>query len=601
MISSIFAEPLVKDTDTDVFSTDHPAFETNKPNIVQAQAQRQDGQNLPYDEFRPRTEQVQPQPPASPQLLSPGQISPQIRPETFTLPGQSFEVPGQTGGNIQQPYNEFEDQQTPPPQPPVLTGPGGLSPVPQEQPYDEFREDEEPPELTGPGGLSPVTPPSVQPPIASPTYDDPQLIAPGQSSDPPPTSSPSFAAPGIPADGGQEIQPPQFSAPGIPVSPPIVSPPVTETPLPPGFAVPSVPPDLEFVFDGLPDRIVQGKEIGRPARIIARNIGGGTAPGNRARQRGYIIDLMLSSDDRVPEGYGRYSENYREDVLLRGGRVSETRNLAGRASAAFLIDDDAIPRDTPPGQYYICGRIDPGDFVSESNENNNVACTPIRVDADPRLTPPPGAPGSSLAPGTTGFDITDLDDRPPGLEEPDIPAISVPEPEAPPLLANPLFDFDFDGPVLPEPANYRSNNIICDFYCSYKKIWTPVMVLGWPIPPENADAEFRLDYIFNPGWFEEELYYSVPFNSANNETSATPVLSELAARANAPIPSASEFRKLGERRTYVSGQNVTFASVEGLQSTFSYWIRILRRTPEGWQPVAQNLCLIPVCPADSIR
>jgi hypothetical protein len=61
-----------------------------------------------------------------------------------------------------------------------------------------------------------------------------------------------------------------------------------------------------------------------------------------------------------------------------------------------------IPADTPPGVYFICARVDAGNTVSELQEDNNAACTRIRITApstdEPPFVLPPGFP-PGLPPG----------------------------------------------------------------------------------------------------------------------------------------------------------------------------------------------------------
>lgn len=153
-------------------------------------------------------------------------------------------------------------------------------------------------------------------------------------------------------------------------------------------------PDLQVDITA-PERARRGAEIGARVNVTARNTGRGVARGSR--DGGYMIDVFLSSDRVGPRGYARYSENYSEDVLLRGGRISNTDDLGSGASRAYPTPTSAvIPRDTPRGNYFICAKIDSGEQVAEGNENNNVSCAPIRVgkrSRRPDLTVDITAPG----------------------------------------------------------------------------------------------------------------------------------------------------------------------------------------------------------------
>lgn len=139
--------------------------------------------------------------------------------------------------------------------------------------------------------------------------------------------------------------------------------------------------DLTVALEGIPAILRPGDSLGAGARAVARNVARGVAPGSRMGQRGYVIDVVLSRDETVPDGFATFQETFREDVLLRRGPASNTSDLAAGASAAFDIENDTIPRDTPPGDYFLCARIDPGSVVPEANETNNLSCRPVNVQA----------------------------------------------------------------------------------------------------------------------------------------------------------------------------------------------------------------------------
>lgn len=140
-----------------------------------------------------------------------------------------------------------------------------------------------------------------------------------------------------------------------------------------------------------PDLIVQlqaphiafaGQDISPLLRLFARNIGAAPAPGTNGvinPAAGYMIDLVLSRDGNVPAGFAVFSPNFVEDVLLRGGRRSNTADLASGATRVYP-GQGVIPADTPTGNYFLCARIDPGNRVAESNELNNTACVQIHIN-----------------------------------------------------------------------------------------------------------------------------------------------------------------------------------------------------------------------------
>ena len=151
------------------------------------------------------------------------------------------------------------------------------------------------------------------------------------------------------------------------------------------FACPDVTgaPDL-VVAVSAPTTLTAGAELGPGASLDASNIGGGPAAGTVGSitpPNGFMIDLVLSTDMIVPPGFATYVATWQEDVLLRGGRTSNTTDLAAGASTVYPDENASIPADTPPGGYYLCAQIDPADEIAESNESNNVSCVGVTVVA----------------------------------------------------------------------------------------------------------------------------------------------------------------------------------------------------------------------------
>ncbi len=139
-------------------------------------------------------------------------------------------------------------------------------------------------------------------------------------------------------------------------------------------------PDLTVNING-PSSAAPGEDIGRALKLRARNGGNAAAPGTvgtLAPSDGYMIDVVLSKDGNVPSGFATYSDNFHDDVLLKGGRASRTDDLRAGASRNYTAGA-TIPADTPPGKYFLCAQIDPGNKVAESNEGNNVDCDRLTV------------------------------------------------------------------------------------------------------------------------------------------------------------------------------------------------------------------------------
>jgi hypothetical protein len=147
-------------------------------------------------------------------------------------------------------------------------------------------------------------------------------------------------------------------------------------------------PDLVVAVSG-PTTLTPGVALGPGTSLDASNVGGGPAAGTVGSldpPNGYMIDLVLSTDTTVPPGFATYSATWHEDVLLLGGRASNTTDLAAGAGAVYPHDSVSIPADTPAGDYYLCGQIDPADEIAETDETNNVSCVGVTVVAGSMLS-----------------------------------------------------------------------------------------------------------------------------------------------------------------------------------------------------------------------
>ena len=155
-------------------------------------------------------------------------------------------------------------------------------------------------------------------------------------------------------------------------------------------------PDLVVTVTG-PAQAVTGTEIS--VKVTVQNKGKGSAPGTAAGAKGYMVDLILSSDSYVPlkpavyPSYaGATDADFLEDMLMRGGRISNTQTLAAGASAVYTLPV-LIPKRTPPGIYCLAAYVDSQAAVAESNETNNISCYRLLVaQAEAGIVAPPATP-----------------------------------------------------------------------------------------------------------------------------------------------------------------------------------------------------------------
>jgi subtilase family serine protease len=141
----------------------------------------------------------------------------------------------------------------------------------------------------------------------------------------------------------------------------------------------------------LPDLVVRilgpasakpGQNIGPMIKVTVTNIGTAVALGTDSSREGYMVDIILSSDGILPVHPAVVSPGFTEDMLLEGGRISNTVTLAPGASTAYSLAGGAgvtLPLKINPGKYCLGAVVDPFASVNESREDNNTSCSPIVI------------------------------------------------------------------------------------------------------------------------------------------------------------------------------------------------------------------------------
>ena len=122
--------------------------------------------------------------------------------------------------------------------------------------------------------------------------------------------------------------------------------------------------------------------------VTVKNFGAGPAPGSVRPDRstnpnGYMIDLTLNvTPIRDPVSPATISATFRPGMLLRGGRISVTDDLAPGAQKQYRGMGE-IPSDTPPAERYWIGvSVDPFNKVAEgppTGESDNAVNYGITV------------------------------------------------------------------------------------------------------------------------------------------------------------------------------------------------------------------------------
>jgi len=156
-----------------------------------------------------------------------------------------------------------------------------------------------------------------------------------------------------------------LSFPGAAEPPPKPGLPGKPVPELPKVKVPSMPDLLIGPFsirEGFTDFYIDSPGMG-PNTITVR---GQVFNGGRVEVRGFEVDVVLSKDRKVSP----------DDILLERIVVREVIPPASASRAGSVLvssRENSIVR-IPPGNYYVCVRLDPRNTIAESDENNNEYC-----------------------------------------------------------------------------------------------------------------------------------------------------------------------------------------------------------------------------------
>jgi len=154
-------------------------------------------------------------------------------------------------------------------------------------------------------------------------------------------------------------------------------------------------PDLIVTLNG-PEKVIAGEDVA--LEVIVSNIGSATAPGSiESEIVYYVVDLILSSDGYIPLELavypvyaGKTREDFVEDMLLEGGRISMTESISPGSSVSYTLDL-YIPEKTSPGVYCLGAVVDPAEAVEELSEENNTYCHKINIlPPETSIDPPEG-------------------------------------------------------------------------------------------------------------------------------------------------------------------------------------------------------------------
>ncbi len=155
-------------------------------------------------------------------------------------------------------------------------------------------------------------------------------------------------------------------------------------------------PDLVIDVSG-PVNVAAGDDIS--IAVTVGNEGTAPAPGSADNDywKSYYVDIILSQDASFPVApavqpvyAGATIEDFVEDMLMAGGRISNTVTLAKNTQHVYNLSVH-IPKEISPGEYYLAVVADPYTRVLELREGNNTGSYLLNI-YPPR---PPGATAPS--------------------------------------------------------------------------------------------------------------------------------------------------------------------------------------------------------------
>jgi hypothetical protein len=122
-------------------------------------------------------------------------------------------------------------------------------------------------------------------------------------------------------------------------------------------------PDLSALIK-YPVKVEPGQELLDDITITVTNNGTTAA-------RDFTVELVLSSDEKIPLKPAAQSKTFADDMLLSNGK--KTVELLNPGESLSLKPGAAIriPADAPPAKYYLGAVVDPENKIKEISKDNN--------------------------------------------------------------------------------------------------------------------------------------------------------------------------------------------------------------------------------------
>ncbi|MGA7827410.1 MAG: hypothetical protein WCA04_07115 [Geobacteraceae bacterium] len=148
--------------------------------------------------------------------------------------------------------------------------------------------------------------------------------------------------------------------------------------------IPLARPDL-VVSLSCPSQTTAGDNLAVVVTItnkgLVKALGTSEGPANKA----YMVDLLWSADSVIPEKpavqpvyQGQTKNDFVEDMLVLGGRISNTKSILPGKSVTYTLPA-YVPRNMQPGVYWLGAYVDSQGHVTEASEKNNTSATKVLV------------------------------------------------------------------------------------------------------------------------------------------------------------------------------------------------------------------------------
>jgi hypothetical protein len=122
-----------------------------------------------------------------------------------------------------------------------------------------------------------------------------------------------------------------------------------------------------------PVKVVLGQSLRQDVSVSLENKGNVAA-------RNIRLEIVLSSDDKIPLRSAPAAAAYAEDILLENGSETVPALEPGQQVTVNFSGSLKIPEDTPPGKHYLAVVADPENSISELSEENNINSGYIMID-----------------------------------------------------------------------------------------------------------------------------------------------------------------------------------------------------------------------------